>query len=120
MERYTLNEQKKNKTDLVIALRSGNYKQGKKALRKDNFFCCLGVACDISGLGEWNNGLYLDKDAYLPLEVMNYYGFVDQTGSFENPDGINFRISLSSLNDMKTTFEEIANIIESEPKGMFE
>ena len=35
----------------VEALRSGKYKQGKSALKKDDSFCCLGVLCDIIGKG---------------------------------------------------------------------
>jgi len=39
----------------VEALRSGEYKQGQGALRdaRDNTWCCLGVLCEVSGLGEW-------------------------------------------------------------------
>ena len=37
----------------LVALESGEYKQGRGRLRDDNGFCCLGVACDLSGLGEW-------------------------------------------------------------------
>jgi hypothetical protein len=33
----------------VAALRSGEYKQGKGALRLNNKFCCLGVLCDLYG-----------------------------------------------------------------------
>lgn len=36
------------------ALESGNYKQGTKRLRKDGKYCCLGVLCDVAGLG-WVN-----------------------------------------------------------------
>ncbi len=31
----------------IEALRSGKYKQGRDLLRKDDEYCCLGVACDI-------------------------------------------------------------------------
>jgi len=31
----------------VAALRSGEYRQGKIQLKKENKFCCLGVLCDI-------------------------------------------------------------------------
>ena len=37
----------------VDALRSGKYRQTRGWLRKDDGFCCLGVLCDISGVGEW-------------------------------------------------------------------
>lgn len=35
------------------ALESGKYPQASHKLRTPLGFCCLGVACDISGLGEW-------------------------------------------------------------------
>ncbi len=44
----------------IDALRSGKYTQGRNRLKNnDNSFCCLGVACDISGLGEWK---FIDLD----------------------------------------------------------
>lgn len=42
----------------VKALRSGDYKQGKHALKKDDCFCCLGVLCDLYGKEKdqhWSN-----------------------------------------------------------------
>lgn len=38
---------KKIKKLWLKALRSGEYKQGKLALRIKNKYCCLGVLCDI-------------------------------------------------------------------------
>ena len=37
----------------VTALESGDYKQTRGRLRDDNGFCCIGVACDVLGLGKW-------------------------------------------------------------------
>ena len=43
----------------VDALRSGRFRQARHALRVLEYdsrlpsLCCLGVACEISGLGEW-------------------------------------------------------------------
>jgi len=34
----------------IKALESGRYKQGTGYLRKDDRYCCLGVACEVSGL----------------------------------------------------------------------
>ena len=31
----------------LIALRSGNYQQGKGQLKDGDRYCCLGVLCDI-------------------------------------------------------------------------
>lgn len=49
------------KTKWLAALRSGNYKQGRMALKRGvgdgtADYCCLGVLCDISGLGAWEIG----------------------------------------------------------------
>lgn len=38
----------------VAALRSGQFVQHYGSLRgPDNYRCCLGVACDVSGVGKW-------------------------------------------------------------------
>ena len=41
----------------VDALRSGEFKQARKALRTSDGFCCLGVACEVyrreTGRGAW-------------------------------------------------------------------
>jgi hypothetical protein len=100
------------------ALRSGNYKQGKRRLRLNDKFCCLGVLCDISGLGEWKDrrggfGLekepayYLQSYSTLPDEVMEWAGMENQCGLIEG------FASLGTLNDLVGySFEDIANIIE--------
>lgn len=40
----------------VEALRSGNYKQGHKGLRKKEEFCCLGVLADVGDPEGWQKG----------------------------------------------------------------
>lgn len=43
----------------VEALESGEYQQGRGALRNDDdTYCCLGVACEVSGLGSWTGGMH--------------------------------------------------------------
>lgn len=38
----------------IEALRSGRYPQGRYGLRsRAGAYCCLGVLCDVSGMGEW-------------------------------------------------------------------
>ena len=127
-------KQKQHRRELVAALRSGDYKQGCGALLSiDTKFCCLGVACDISGVGRWQsqkpspeNGwdntpkfLYFKDYAVMPEEVMEYYGFTTSLGLFTEP-GTRHSTTLACLNDEdKLSFDEIANIIESEPEGMF-
>lgn len=56
MSKYTAEEQAEHRKEWVKALRSGKYEQAKGTLKQTDGgreqFCCLGVACDISGLGE--------------------------------------------------------------------
>lgn len=64
------------KAKWIEALRSGKYKQGRWALRtKADDFCCLGVLCDVSGVGEWEeNGLCYSYDGawkFLPPSLRN-------------------------------------------------
>lgn len=43
-----------NMRKFIKALRSGKYKQGREALRlRGQWYCCLGVACDVSKKGRW-------------------------------------------------------------------
>lgn len=48
------------------ALLSGKYAQGQYNLRKDGYFCCLGVLCDISGIGRWS--ILSGPQAYLTAD----------------------------------------------------
>lgn len=103
----------------IAALRSGNYNQGRYLLHsKENNYCCLGVLCDISLLGEW---LYCDNerdisgrckfkslttslvsDNYPPKEVRELVGLE-----------LNEQCELVAMNDNeKCSFDDIANRIE--------
>ena len=107
-----MNQQVKQKW--LSALRSGDYKQTQNYLHKEDGFCCLGVLCDLYGKEhnvEWklvDAGIYYefqDKKAILPLSVIEWAGVEDG-----NP-GIPGR-SLATLNDMGSTFNEIADLIQ--------
>ena len=37
----------------IEALRSGKYAQSQLALKNADGYCCLGVLCDIAGVGTW-------------------------------------------------------------------
>ena len=52
------------KAKWIEALRSGKYKQAQSVLRHNDGsgYCCLGVLCDISGQGEWDNGDFVTKE----------------------------------------------------------
>lgn len=121
---------KERAMELVAALRSGKYTQTHARLKRTDGFCCLGVACDISGLGEWKNFRhgsyeYVTKDDHaksdtsLPLAVQEYFGFTSSGGYFgevniEQPKGRTGHdlFSLIAMNDDGMTFSEIADFIE--------
>lgn len=106
------------KTRWTTKLRSGEYRQGKSALRKrgveQDSFCCLGVLCEIAvedgkvhrsetpeAVG-WNYS-YDEESAVLPLAL-------------EYSSGINpgARQELMDMNDVQgKTFSEIADWIDA-------
>ena len=120
---YTEKETREHRKAWVEALRSDDYEQAQSVLRYiDNQYCCLGVACDISGLGEWvlYEGQYsyvTDRDSeieLLPIEVQDWLGLKSSTGRHFS-DTFQEGKSLSDLNDnYNLTFDDIADIIEAE------
>lgn len=120
--------QKDHLRELVAALRSGKYVQGRGCLRNnDNQFCCLGVACDVSGQGKWVfageewNYVTHDRDtgkdiydpAVLPQPLAEYYGM--PRGGFTVVDKDEATQHLTNLNDHALlTFSQIADLIEWE------
>lgn len=112
----------------IAALRSGKYAQAQHALRNENGFCCLGVACDIYDPTRWDKErMYLDHDIDLPPEVNEEYGFPleDADYAFEVSEAEFTKITglpaeqdmspltLISLNDTYgLTFDQIADVME--------
>lgn len=118
---------RENMLKLADALESGKYVQGEGVLRtNDNKFCCLGVACDISGLGMWIptvDSAYhyviekADKQetgrSLLPESMCDWLGTTDG-GDFRK-GGVDIPYeTLTSLNDNGTSFSEIAKILRDE------
>lgn len=60
--------QRMNRLDLIDALRSGEYQQGRYQLRTGDQFCCQGVGCDVfrrnTGTGMWEDGAFVVWDTY--------------------------------------------------------
>ena len=139
MPKYTPEQQKEHRRLWVQALRSGKYAQYLGYLHTNGGFCCLGVACDISGLGEWYKlydrscfSHYKISEGYqyhtkLPIEVRNWLGLNSGEGIFSF-DGMpeelkseswirclcfDIPISLGSLNDRGVDFDRIATVIET-------
>lgn len=92
----------------ISALRSKQYAQGRKLLRKDNKFCCLGVLCnlhaqahpDIAKKQKSAYG-YMGAGSMPGLAVVNWAGLSYQEAG-----------KLAELNDGGKSFKEIANYIE--------
>jgi hypothetical protein len=105
---------KKWKRKWVKALRSGEYKQAKGALKKRGGYCCLGVLCDVVKKElhqEWDDeGAFLNYDASLPPKVMLLVGLDTSFAEY-----INTKIKDKNLmedNDCGKSFKQIANTIE--------
>lgn len=95
----------------LTALRSGEYKQGHNLLRRDKnnttVICCLGVLCDISHSGQWDeynwywiNGIRSQTILPAPLQDIAHI-------SLETAD------LLAVMNDSGKSFAEIADYIEA-------
>jgi hypothetical protein len=106
----------------VAALRSGKYPQTTHQLRNRKGMCCMGVLCEISGLGLWASTESLDfgyipydgsagSKINLPEVVRRWAGLTFRGGGFKNNSSLN--VSLTSRNDDGCPFEEIATIIEA-------
>lgn len=113
----------------VAALRSGKYNQYRGSLKNEETFCCLGVACDLYKNevgGSWVNRFFEvsvseSSSSCLPVTVRNWLGLKSDNGVYYNNSlglAIHSRC-LSSDNDRGKTFNEIADIIESKPQGLF-
>lgn len=119
MGEWTADEQREHRKIWVAALRSGKYRQVRGALSDKGGMCCLGVACEISNLGEWNNGGgYRAAADYhysiLPPEVKDWLGLRTEDGRC----GIHDSRQLSAMNDAGTPFSVIADVIDDEPEGL--
>lgn len=94
------------KAKWIAALRSGDYKQGRGVLRSpDESFCCLGVLCDISGMGQWiRRSYYADgTDGYACLPAA-----VSRVAALSISEG-----RLAKMNDHGKSFADIADYIEA-------
>jgi hypothetical protein len=108
------------KADWLAALRSGEYPQGRGALRnKQGEFCCLGVACDIEekkGLLVrvvlYGSELSVYRDAINPAAYLNFSFLPDETIKRTGISEEAARV-LSCMNDSELKiFNEIADWIE--------
>lgn len=116
-----LNEKQKQRVRWwVEALRSGNYTQTSNALRDNQGYCCLGVACDVfrkkTKHGRWDDDVFvigdMAEDGVLPDRVANWLGL--DVNPIINPGGrLSEEQTASSCNDeLCWNFNQIADAVE--------
>lgn len=121
---------KENRAKWVAALRSGNYSQTKEVLCDGGGgYCCLGVLCDIyeketgDTLPKKESGMYkVSEDTLLDFPyVREWVGLQGTQGEFATRTDIPASL-LTALNDEwdNWDFNKLADLIESEPEGLFE
>lgn len=115
----------------IEALRSGKFEQTQGWLRNHEGYCCLGVACELAleaGIIEESyfddNSEYASydgEDTELPEVVAEWLGLTNPAGRYEpeTPDPDVECWGLTWDNDKGKTFDEIADIIENQPPGLF-
>jgi hypothetical protein len=109
---------------VVAALRSGKYSQTIGCLHDDNGFCCLGVAEDLAG-AKWKESAHADKSKVFYRDDYDEPGATCQEAGVEMGEWGNFLFAdepftcsdqiidrLTSMNDERVDFNEIANWIE--------
>lgn len=108
------------KAKWVAALLSGEYTQGRRRLRTDNNFCCLGVLCDLhaketNSEHEWKHNHYMGSKDDLPNEVVFWSGLMDKNPRVQTPKDYSSpygQTYLECLNDSGCSFEMIADLID--------
>jgi hypothetical protein len=116
----------------VTALRSGDYNQGRRSLKKNGLYCCLGVLCEIGGVKQ----VKVVEDSFPCVlyeaggikDSFTYTYFEDSTGE-QTGQCLTSRLlkelgltadeqdTLIGLNDKDTlSFNEIADWIEENIK----
>lgn len=125
---YTDEAVKEHREQWVAALRSGQYQQTKQKLNDGVGYCCLGVACELSGITrkkheEYDETTWFYDDEYLvlPTSVQNWLGVDDTNPVLDMPpsvylhpqdDEASHARDVASLNDEGFTFDQIADLIE--------
>lgn len=112
----------------IAALESGDYRQGRLALKDDGKYCCLGVLCELASRAislevevevdydDNSTTSYDGETGYLPLSVQEWAEIDNKVGrlsnSIQDENGIHW--SLSQLNDGGYSFKEIAEVIREQ------
>lgn len=122
-----MNNVKENRKKWIAALRSGEYEQGVEYLCSDGKYCCLGVLCSVYE-AETGDLIPEDSQGYAVTdETLEELPQVQEWVGLRHPEG-GFALStptpkhkLTLLNDEfdEYDFNKLADLIESEPEGLF-
>ena len=100
----------------VEALRSGGYKQGVGCLYDSHHdkYCCLGVACKVYEKETGDNLGVGSRSTLIGYpQVKDWLSLRTNCASYINNSLINLN------DDDELSFSEIADVIESNPEGLF-
>jgi len=116
------------KAKWVARLRSGQDKQGKTYLNRNDRKCCIGVLCEIAAEEKviervvsksentvgYRRGHGFMEILTLPDALLAWSGLEDNWGTFNRKDEVGnlSETSLTGLNDNGYTFDQIADYIE--------
>ncbi len=100
----------------LAALRSGDYKQTKSCLHNKDGYCCLGVLCDISGIGHWDQNKEVHGEIpYVASNGKRWFSIapteVKQAVAADSVDSAVWA-GVIDMNDEGKTFAEIADYLE--------
>ena len=103
----------RNQRSWLQALRNKEYKQLRGILRTEMGFDVWGLACEISGTGEWDGNTYMtdhpsELDQFVPQDVLEAFGF----DPFDEGDA-EFIAGITRKNDGGIPFHELADEIET-------
>lgn len=107
------------------ALMSNKYDQTEGALRTNEGFCCLGVACDVyhkeTGKGNWDKSEGMHKfsgeDGHLPEKVREWFG-IDKDPTLEMSrddkriEGLDHTNASNLNDDYGMSFKKIAKAVK--------
>lgn len=105
------------------ALRSGEYRQGTAFLKRGEALCCLGVLCDLfikdGGKAHWEviDGKYFSNIVVDDNNVREYKvlpSIIQNWAGLKEANPATSTYSLALLNDKGDTFEQIADVIETQ------
>lgn len=129
-----------NQEKWLSALESEKFKQGYKALRINDNYCCLGVACEILGAkiskkDETSHEtlyFYESSGVVLPQTIADQLGLLDLSATISPENRHKFYSyikshgyfgelngSLTAYNDRGATFQQIAKAIRQLPEAVF-